>query len=470
MHYKKSEGYTESERYLLELGEKSFLNLWCWPNVYYKPGKELCDLLVVCGDHVLIFSDKQVNWASDKPAEVAWKRWYKKAVHKSSAQIRGAVRWIQDNPDQLFLDPQCTQRVPINIPRRENQKIHGIAVALGTEDACMDLSDGEMRSFMISPDMTGKNEDSIPFMITDVNPDSFYIHIVNKNILDILMIELDTIIDFYEYLDKKASFIRSGGLAFCAGEEALLHYYLTNVDSENKHGFPKPDESEWEENESMILDSGGYEQFLSNPQYLAKKAEDKVSYVWDELIELFTKSMLEGTIITPGEIEFTIADYEIGVRIMAQETRVQRRLLGKMIMDFLHDAPLDKRDTRVLVSPEDKGSGYVILTLPSNLEEFTSDYDKYRFWRQVILKTFCQAVLERFRHISSVIGIAMDTPPKDGSKKQMFSEDMIYIEQVEWAPEELTYLEEGKKLMGIFQGAESPQKIASIQEYPDTKV
>jgi len=66
-------------------------------------GKELCDLLVVCDPHVIIFSEKNINW-SDKPVQVAWSRWFKKAVEKSADQINGAERWISEFPDRVFLD------------------------------------------------------------------------------------------------------------------------------------------------------------------------------------------------------------------------------------------------------------------------------------------------------------------------------------------------------------------------------
>ena len=62
----KSKGLTESERYLANLCEKSFLSLWSYPNVFRDQGrkegkgdgKELCDLLVVFDRDVIIFSDK----------------------------------------------------------------------------------------------------------------------------------------------------------------------------------------------------------------------------------------------------------------------------------------------------------------------------------------------------------------------------------------------------------------------------
>jgi hypothetical protein len=65
----RAEGVTVSERYLAKLAEKSFLNLWSYPNPYRNQklsgrgdGKELCDLLVVCGQHIVIFSERSISW------------------------------------------------------------------------------------------------------------------------------------------------------------------------------------------------------------------------------------------------------------------------------------------------------------------------------------------------------------------------------------------------------------------------
>ena len=56
-----SGGVTPSERYLVELARRTFLSLWSFPNVYRAEGlngarkKELADLLVVCGEDVIVF-------------------------------------------------------------------------------------------------------------------------------------------------------------------------------------------------------------------------------------------------------------------------------------------------------------------------------------------------------------------------------------------------------------------------------
>ena len=99
---KRGVGFTSTEKNLAALADKIFLNLWAYPNLFGVGGKELCDLLVVCGDDVLIFSDKNINWSPGVDVKVAWPRWYKKAIGKSAAQINGAARYLRDRPDQLF--------------------------------------------------------------------------------------------------------------------------------------------------------------------------------------------------------------------------------------------------------------------------------------------------------------------------------------------------------------------------------
>ena len=121
---KRASGTTTSECYLAKLAEDSFLDLWSYPNVYrdipmgggHVMGKEVCDLLVVCGDHVLIFSDKAVAWPTRADTNTAWVRWYKHAIHKSAKQVRGAQRWIAQHPDRIFLDATCSRRLPLTLP------------------------------------------------------------------------------------------------------------------------------------------------------------------------------------------------------------------------------------------------------------------------------------------------------------------------------------------------------------------
>lgn len=61
----KGQGVNQTEKRLIELANSAFIGLWSYPNVYSdeglsknKSGKEVCDLLVVFEDNVILFSDK----------------------------------------------------------------------------------------------------------------------------------------------------------------------------------------------------------------------------------------------------------------------------------------------------------------------------------------------------------------------------------------------------------------------------
>ncbi|MHC2248236.1 hypothetical protein [Bradyrhizobium elkanii] len=119
----RSRGSTASERLLADLGDAAFLKLWSYPNLFFDKkqggkgdGKELCDMLVVCGDDVIIFSDKHIAYQEGQPVEVAWPRYYRKAVQEAVKQINGANRIICEFPGKIYTDPACTQRL---LPRGE---------------------------------------------------------------------------------------------------------------------------------------------------------------------------------------------------------------------------------------------------------------------------------------------------------------------------------------------------------------
>src|ERR1700676_3207603 len=94
-------GVTASERYLGELCKRSFLSLWSYPGIYRdqgRPGrkgdgKEVCDLLVVFENHVILFSDKDCRFGDSNSLGVGWARWFKRAVQESARQVWGAERW-----------------------------------------------------------------------------------------------------------------------------------------------------------------------------------------------------------------------------------------------------------------------------------------------------------------------------------------------------------------------------------------
>ena len=269
---------------LAALADKIFLNLWTYPNLFGSAGKELCDLLVVCGDDILIFSDKSIHWSSGADVKVAWPRWYRKAIGKSAAQINGAARYLRDHADQLFLDAACKERFPFTLPPAERRRVHLIAVALGASEACAKYGKESPGYFAIDPALKGDDHTNTgaegfkPFAIGDVQPDGGFIHVFNEPALELLTRELDTVTDFARYLMRRERIIRSGHLSPVAGEHDLLAQYLISGGPDEEHDFRRPGGGEWQEGEKLEIPAGTYAALAAQPGYKARKEADKVSY------------------------------------------------------------------------------------------------------------------------------------------------------------------------------------------------
>ena len=234
MRIDKGTGQTTGERYLAKLAEHSFLNLWCYANPYRdqgrtggRDGKEICDLLVVCGQHIVIFSEKDIRWP-EGDVGLGWRRWAKRALIGSARQARGAERWIRDHPSRVFLDRQCAHQFPIDLPRGESATVHCVVVARGAGRACATYFGDDIGSLRVRPDISGGQHcstDAVPFVVGDIDPRGSFVHVMDDVTLDIVLGELDTVLDFTDYLTKKAAFIRSGLLRTAAGEQDLLAHY-----------------------------------------------------------------------------------------------------------------------------------------------------------------------------------------------------------------------------------------------------
>ena len=478
---KRAKGLTPSEAYLAKLADHSFLDLWSYPNVYINKtvnrgssvGKELCDLLVLCGDHVLIFSDKTICWPDTQSVDVAWARWYRKAVKKSVDQINGAVRWVRENPDRVFLDHACTRPIPFPFPPAERMKLHCIIVALGAGSACREYFGEGSGSLILLDDQpreTGEGLSPMPFTLGDVNPGGPYVHVLDDTTLDIVLQELDTITDFTEYLERKAAFFRAGNLLGAHGEEELLAVYLKDVGPDGRHGFFKPDKSPWTTGDRLMIDGGHYRSMRRNPQYVAKKKADRISYLWDGLIRAFTKNIIGDSLVRlegwSDRLDKNLS--EVGVRYMALEDRTARRYQSLAIRGAFETIGDKHRFFRVMMpgpSADDQDTAFCILLfrVPEDVPEVS--YEQYRQERTSTLYGYALNVLKRTPKLKRIIGLAME-PHKSG---QSSSEDMLYAEQPEWTAE---MLEEASRFRKHFDLL-ADDRVRGFQfrgnEYPDTK-
>jgi len=414
-----------------------------------KEGKEVCDLLVVCGRHVVIFSDKHCRFQEGGNIELSWSRWFRKTVERSADQVWGAERWIRNFPSRLFLDRSCTKRFPIDLPAPNDAIFHRIVVAHGVSEPFKRLGGGS-GSLMVMSDLIGDRHYTNPFAIGWLGEHvQGYVHVFDDTSLDIVLKTLDTITDFVSYLERKENLLSNTAVA-AGGEEELLAHYLGHLNSEGHHDFVFPAKYD-----AISIAEGLWQRFLASPQRAAQLKADEISYFWDELIEKFSHHAMQGTqywASSPG-----VGDVEKILRIMAKEPRTRRRMLSKAILERAANIPSGYRATRIMF-PSYKGDPYyVFLALPwdSNIPE-----EQYRRVRRRLLENYCMVLKLDRKDAEQIVGIATEA----GSTSRYRSEDALYFDATKWTTEEEAEARKVKEHFGLLKDVTMHHRTE--QEYP----
>lgn len=456
----KAKGVTPSERYLNSLCEHTFLSLWSYPNIYRDSkiggkghGKELCDMLVVFGNHVLIFSDKHCVFPQGGNLELDWKRWYKRAIEKSARQAWGAERYLKNNPDRIYLDRTCTNPFPFNLPPPESAKYHLIVVAHGAETACKAHFGGGSGSLILHSKFDGYEDivsDFELFTITDLNVSKTFIHVFTKHTLDILLQTLDTVYDFASYLDKKESFFRCGVPINVTGEEHLLAYYLQKKNDKGEHDFLiDPNYS------IVVFPEGLWEDFCLNPKRQEQIKQNKVSYLWDELIEGFSEHAFNATTyFSNGDL----SDTEISLRFMASEPRTVRRLLSKYFLDIFKNHPNKNMKWIRVIKPTHPNSPYYVFLMLPVPDELS--YEDYRKVRLVLLASCVKVTKLLYSDALDIVGIASE--PLD--LNSVSSKDFLYLDARDWSEAMNVEAQELQEEFDILLS--STMHYGHVKEYP----
>ena len=468
----KGVGLTATERYLAKLAERSFLDLWSYPNPYRDQGqpegghgKELCDLLVVCGRDVIIFSEKNIAWPPGDE-QVAWQRWARRALLDSTKQVRGAERWITQFPDRIFLDPECKQRFPLEFPEADEAVIHQIVVARGSGEVCKRHFGDGIGSLRVRPEVWGDQHyapEGVPFAVGDLDPSGSFVHVMDDITLDVLLGELDTVLDFTDYLTKKAAFVRAGRLRSAAGEQDLFARYAVRLNEDGDHDFV-----EWSGSpgRSLDIEPGLYEKLASDPRYLARKEADKPSYFWDRLIESFTHHMIQGTSMVLEGHDDSLSRHELGVRFMALQRRVERRNFGGAVADALVRGASEQMFRRAMIVPPglpNCETGFFVLTMKRlDWMKERAGYEEYRVARTSAALIYAKGLLVRCPHLDRVVGIACE-PAVQG---QGGSEELVYVEQAHWSDDDRAGIEEDCRRLGMFQAGVAVSHLHE-DEFPE---
>jgi hypothetical protein len=402
-----TEAVNDSEQFVYDICSKSFLSLWSYINPQGKtPGKELCDVIVVCDPHIIVISVKDIQLKNTDDSDVGWKRWQREAIEASVKQIKGAIRWLERSEYVI----QKNGSKGLKLPLASERIYHRVAVSFG-----------------------GKREVPISSPVEDKG---FY-HVLDEQSLFLLLRHLDTISDFVNYLLDKEAFLSNTSIIINGGEENLLAIYL-----HKGRQFPS-------EADDMILEDDLWEGISNRPEFKAKLQRDSESYIWDRLIEVLCQGGFDGE----DWLDPDMSESELAIRVLVKENRFSRRMLGSAFKDFLELSRMGQVGSRCVQSMS--GVGYVF---------FTYDSDSTLEERKSKLFARCFASLCQFHECFTVVGIGINIPgqkPIHGYSSELV---MLQAQNNQWSEEDLRQAQYYRDEFGFFK---NPNKTHVYEdEYP----
>jgi hypothetical protein len=396
-------GLTPSEELVARLCQRSFLKLWTHPNPIGKNGKELCDCLVICGQHILIISVKEVDF-QDTGDRVGWDRWHRAAVEKSVKQIWGAERWLRIADRVVRKDGRA-----VELPLKAARRFHRVTVSLGGRGA-------------------------VPLRWGDFGHG--FVHLLDEYSLEKALGELDTITDFVDYLRASEElFARGVRPVFSgAGVEDLLAMYVRSGAS---FGIVIDDGLV---PDTVIVTEGIWDALVRDPEYLARNVDLESSYAWDKLIEYYVDDLL-----TDGMFDMhskQVSKDELALVAMALQPRAHRANLADKFLEFL-SPQCNEVAARVLVVAN--ATAFVFMGGDSE--------DRERRSQELALR--CLVVRGRCDgYVTTVVGIATDRP-KAG--KRGHSSDILYLHLPTWSEEDSKKIDRIQSELGYFENTRWPE-------------
>lgn len=315
-------GVNESEARLANLTRRTFLSMWSYQNPFYEVGKELCDVLIVFGDEVIIISDKVINYTDAKSQKIAWERWYRKAVLASVRQLKGALKTIKNKPEAIYLDAKVSSPFPLKFPEPERARYHLVAVAHGAEVACSSLA----------VDSRLPADEQALFTAGSLYPE--FVHIINRTALDVIFECFDTAADLVRYLVSKEELFKKQHVQL-VGEEDLVALYMAG---RRPNGWaPLEILLTRATNGTGKMPGGFWNQLKTEPVFADRKSTLAPSYFVDKVIEQHADAYMDGRAsMSPNK---SLAYHASAFQILASESRMGRLLMMRGVMEVLTADP-----------------------------------------------------------------------------------------------------------------------------------
>ena len=229
-------------------------------------------------------------------------------------------------------------------------------------------------------------------------------------------------------------------LIYCGEEDLLAHYYANFDENAKCHFIGSKDTNI----NTVMIGEGEWKDFIELDLYKETKQANKISYMWDDLIQLTSQNKLDDKLLGDNDI----LKGRSAIHEMAKEPRFMRRALSNRIQLAIQNFP-DSTDalTRYLTFIQSYYSdkGYVFLQLWAI--RAIREKNDYREKRQIWLEIACGAAKNKFPNLKTVIGISIDAPKF--AKEN--AEDFILMDCEDWTEVRKSHYESLNKDLKFFQ-------------------
>ena len=259
--------------------------------------------------------------------------------------------------------------------------------------------------------------------------------------LDCIMDELDTVSDFIDYLDEKERLIATGKQIYAAGEEDILAYYLSTIEN-GKHCCATSED--YKSNAVILYYKEAWQKYINCEGYTIKKECNRISYLWDELLERAFTCMMKGTLRNVSHPDY--GSQSLLFTRFAKPGRVYRRALAGGFIESFHLAvkeidlgnPEMRTFLRSIIMEDNPDTLILVLWVHKPPK---SDLATFLATRKAILEAKALASIPKWPNILHYIGVA-----KTLNVDEEDSEDFIYIDTSDF-PHDCEEIKNAKELL-----------------------
>lgn len=346
----------DSERNITDIFSNSLLNYWVIPNPYKRDKNELCDILIVFNNYIIIISDKSCNISKKENTNI-YKKWvnFCDGLSKSKRQLKLAMEYIKSNPKEIYVDKNSKEKIHRDININENTKF----LLLTTVSNWSFLLKEELKNdgslifnnsdeFLKNGALRKKNKYAFNLQNYQIEND-FYHMVDDLNLLRMLK-SLNTLPDFISYLLHRENIFKSISLIGKSEKDILLPFlekrakYIYDL-LLVKNKSLKIKIEELDSNMDLFTDYKEYKKYIKKEKKLDVKDEYRIinsgSFFYDCLLSYISSIANESLQIDKGFLSPINGDISEAFDRVANFNRLERICISNTIHRKYEDMLLD---------------------------------------------------------------------------------------------------------------------------------